>query len=123
MTQETGETRDAILEDVNKHLEKIINANKERKKLYWIVIYAKPLKHLVDGKHALAQHIKAYDTKPSPKVGMITIEINNQTGKMNWDVNMPQNPFDFNSLIVLGGKPCDELVTETTSIPGAYICQ
>ena len=34
---------------------------------------------------------------------------------------MPQRPFDFDALKQFGAEPCNEVVTETTSIPGAYV--
>jgi hypothetical protein len=50
MRQETGETRDAIIEDVNKRLADIVAANKNRKDPYWVVLFAKPFKNNVEGK-------------------------------------------------------------------------
>ena len=48
MTQETGETRDAIIEADNRVLQDIISANKHRTDPYWIVVFAKPAKVCVD---------------------------------------------------------------------------
>jgi hypothetical protein len=121
MTQETGETRDAIIEDDNKLLSDIINANKDKKDPYWVVLFAKPFKQQVDGKPTLIKHIKPYFTKPNPQVGMIVGEIDNSKGTVQWEVNMPQRPFDFDALQGLGAKRCDEVVTETTSIASAYV--
>lgn len=121
MTQTTGETRDAIITDDNKQLEKIIYENRNRKGTYWIVVFAKPSKVAVEGMPTLMKHIKPYDTKPPPQVGQIVGEVNNATGEIKWDVNMPQKPFDFDALQEMGGEHCDEVVVETTSIPGAYV--
>jgi len=121
MVQETGETRDAILEDSNKRIEEIIKANRSRKEPYWIVVFAKPSKDRVNGKPTLVQHFGVYPKKPAPQVGMICGEVDSRKGTINWDVNMPQRPFDFDALNKFGAKPCNEVVTETTSIPGAYI--
>jgi len=118
MKQETGETRDAILEDDEKLIQEILNANANRKEKYWIVIFAKPAKGSVDGKPTLAKHIKPYNVKPTSQVGMIVGEVNNEKGTIEWDVNMPQAPFDFDGL---GAQMDDEVVVETTSIPHAYI--
>ena len=123
MVQETGETRDAIIEDDNRLIEQIINANKDRKEKYWIVIFAKPSKSCVEGKPTLVKHIKPYYVRPPSQVGAILGEINNQTGEVRWEVNMPQKPFDFNALHLVGAKACDEIVVETTSIPNAYVTQ
>lgn len=121
MVQETGETRDAIIEDDNKQLQQIIYANRDKKKPYWIVVYATPSKTRVDGKPTLIKHIKAYSTKPVSQVGMICAEVSNESGLIKWEVNMPQKPFDFNALVMLGAKPCNEVIVETTSIPQAYL--
>jgi len=121
MSQETGETRNAIIEDDNKEIQAIVAANKDEKDLYWIVVFAKPSKVAVDGYPTLIKHIKAYKTKPPPQVGMIVGEVDNTKGTIQWDVNMPQKPFDFDALQLVGAKACDEVVVETTSIPGAYV--
>ena len=121
MVQETGETRDAIIEDDNKRISDIIAANKDLRNLYWIVVFAKPSKTSFKGKATLIKHIKPYKTKPAPQVGMIVGEVDNVKGTINWEVNMPQKPFDFDALQLIGAKSCNEVVVETTTIPGAYI--
>jgi len=121
MKQETGETRDAIVEADEKRIQKILDANNHRKDPYWIVIFAKPAKGCVDGKPTLIKHIKPYAVKPAPQVGMIIGEVNNQKGEILWDVNMPQIPFDFDALRALGAEEANDVVVETTSIPGAYL--
>lgn len=121
MVQETGETRDAIIEDDNRQLQDIIYANRDKKSPYWIVVYATPSKARVDGKPTLIKHIKAYSKKPVSQVGMICAEVSNESGLIKWEVNMPQKPFDFNALVMLGAKPCNEVIVETTSIPQAYL--
>jgi hypothetical protein len=123
MKQETGETRNAIMEDVQKRLEQILAANKNRKEPYWVVLFAKPFKGCVEGKPTLVQHVKAYPNRPASQVGMITGKVDNSTGQIQWEVNMPQRPFDFDALQLFGAKPCNEVVTETTTIPGAYVTQ
>ena len=89
MRQETGETRNAIMDDVNKRITDIIATNKHRKDPYWIVIFAKPSKQNVEGKATLLQHVKAYEAKPTPQVGMITAKVDNSIGTVQWDINMP----------------------------------
>lgn len=119
--QQIGETRDAILEQDEKTFQEILNANKHRDEPYWVVIFAKPSKVLVEGKPALAKHMKAYGKKPISQVGMITAEIHNKTGEIKWEINLPQAPFDYSR--VPGSKACDDVVVETTTIAGAYITQ
>jgi len=123
MKQETGETRDAIIEDDEKVIQQIVDANKDLKDPYWIVLFAKPAKVNVEGKPTLMKHIKPYFKKPAPQVGMIVAEVNNQKGTIQWDVNMPQRPFDFDALKAIGAESANEMVVETTSIPGAYVTQ
>jgi hypothetical protein len=119
--QETGETRDAIIEKDNAQLQAILHANKDRKEPYYIVLFAKPFKQCVEGKPTLIKHLKAYATKPASQVGMVLGTVDNSKGTIEWEVNMPQRPFDFNALLMMGAKPCDELVTETTTIAEAYV--
>ncbi len=121
MAQETGETRNAIIEQDNKLLKEIMHANKDRNDPYWVVLFAKPSKQWVDGKPTLVKHMKAYPCKPASQVGMICGEVDNKKGTIQWEINMPQRPFDFDALKQFGAESCDEVVTETTSIPGAYI--
>lgn len=123
MKQETGETRDAIIEDDQKVIQQIVDANKDRTDPYWIVLFAKPSKVNVEGKPTLMKHIKPYFKKPAPQVGMIVGEVNNQMGIIQWDVNMPQRPFDFDALKAFGAQEANEVVVETTSIPEAYVTQ
>lgn len=121
MYQETGETRDAMIEDDNRQIEAVLAANKHRTNPYWIVVFAKPSKVVVEGRPTLMKHIKPYGTKPPSQVGQIIGKVDNSTGKVDWEVNMPQVPFNFDVLQTIGGKPCNEAVIETTTIPGAYI--
>ena len=120
MTQQAGETRDAIIEDDNKQIEEIVNANKHLKEPYWIVLFAKPAKVNVDGMHTLMKYIKPYKKKPESKVGMVIGEVCNKDGTIKWEVNMPQVPFDF-ELLPSSGRRKEEVIVETTSIPNAYI--
>ena len=123
MSQETGETRDAIIEDDNKRIAEIVDANKGQRDPYWIVVFAKPSKNCVDGMPTLIKHIKAYKAQPTSQVGMIAGKVDNAKGTIDWEVNMPQRPFDFTALPGLGAKACDEVVVETTTIAGAYVTQ
>jgi len=123
MSQQTGETRDAIIEEDNKQIADIVDANKNLREPYWIVVFAKPSKSWVDGMPTLIKHIKAYKAEPSSQVGMIAGKVDNLKGTIDWEVNMPQRPFNFDALPGLGAKACDELVVETTTIPQAYVTQ
>lgn len=117
MKQEVGETSKAIVEDDERQLEKILNANKDRQDPYWIVIFAKPAKVNVDGKPALVKVMKPYNVKPKSQVGMIIGEVSNKTGKIKWEVNMPDRPFGYHLL----GLEQDGIQSYETSIPCAYV--
>tara|TARA_R110002126_G_scaffold77229_6_gene192686 strand:- start:1501 stop:1872 length:372 start_codon:yes stop_codon:yes gene_type:complete len=123
VTQETGETRNAIIEADEKVIQDILDTNKSKRDLYWIVMFSKPSRSSVDGKPTLIKHIKPYSVKPAPQVGMISGEVDNSKGTINWDINMPQRPFDFDALKVIGAEDANEVVVETTSIPNAYVTQ
>lgn len=115
--QQVGETSQAIYEDDQRWVEETVNKHKDCKEPYWLVIFAKPSKASVEGKPTLVKVRKAYFSKPGKQVGMITGEVNNQTGKIKWEVNMPDRPFNFEAL----GLQQDGCVSYETSIPGAYI--
>lgn len=123
MSQQTGETRDAIIEDDNKKIQEIVDANKNLREPYWIVVFAKPSKKCVDGKPTLIKHIKPYRTQPSSQVGMIAGKVDNVKGTIDWEVNMPQRPFNFDALQLVGAEACNEVVVETTTIADAYVTQ
>lgn len=123
MVQQTGETRDAIMESSNKRIQEILDANKERRDPYWLVLFAKPARQSVEGLPTLIQHIKAYPVKPISQIGMVVGEVDPKKGTISWEVNMPQKPFDFNALLGKGAQACDEKVIETSTIPQAYLTQ
>ena len=117
MYQEVGETSKAIVESDEKRVEMILNANKQRKEPYWIVIFSKPFHRRVEGKPTLVQVIKPYYTKPQSQVGMIVGEVNNSTGKIRWEVNLPDKPFGYELL----GLEAEGVKTYETSIPASYV--
>ena len=117
MVQEVGETVQAIVEDDEKHIQKMLDANKNRTDPYWIVIFAKPDKQTFGGKPILRKFIKAVSQKPTMQVGMIVGEVDNKTSNIKWEVSMPDRPFGYE---VLGLQQEDAVVCET-SIPNSYI--
>jgi hypothetical protein len=121
MTQEIGETTDAIMGDVSKKIEKIVNLNKNRTEPYWIVIFAKPARGTVHGKRALVQHVKPYSTKPNSQVGMIIGKVDNKLSNIQWEINMPDAPIAWNKLSIIGAKEGTEIITDTTTIGQSYL--
>lgn len=121
MSDEIGEIRDAMMEKDEKLIQDIINANKNRKEKYWIVVYFKPLKAQLDGKPTLRKHIKPYGQKPRSMVGMNIAEVDNEAGTITWEINMPDIPLDHGGILKIGGKESTEPIIETQSIAGAYL--
>lgn len=119
--QEIGETRDAIIEDDNKQLQDIIHANKHKVDPYWVVLYVKNAKSTLDGRPTLVKCFKPYGIKPQSQVGMIVGEVDNSKGTIEWEVNMPDVPFDYDALGVFGVEPANEGVVETTTIGKSYM--
>lgn len=115
--QELGETVDAILEDDMKMLEELMAENRDRRSPYWVVIAAKPSKVKdKQGRACIMRHFKAHFTKPRPMVGAIIAEINNADGKIKWEINPPDVPFNYEAL----GVEYIGTTTAETSIPQAY---
>ena len=118
MVQQVGETTTAIMMDDEKMIEAILSKNSSRKGLYWIVLFAKPLKDTtVDGKAALIKVLKPYFKKPKSQVGMIIGEVNNHLGSIKWEVNMPDKPFGYELL----GLKKDGVSVYETQIPSSYL--
>ncbi len=118
MTQEVGETSKAIVEDDEKLIDEILCANKDRREPYWICLFVKPMKGVcVEGKPTLIKVIKPYYKKPQNQVGLIVGEVNNVSGKIKWEVNMPDKPFGYH---LLGLEQTGCQVYET-SIPSSYV--
>lgn len=119
MGQQVGETSQAIFDDDERWVGQMVSKHRNRKNHYWLVIFAKPSKSSVEGKPTLLRVRKAYFTKPSKQVGMIVGEVNNTTGVIKWEVNMPDRPFGYEAL----GLQQEGSVSYETSIPGAYLYQ
>lgn len=109
------------MEDNNRIIEGILNANQHLTEKYWIVIFAKDSKCHVDGKLALVQHIKPYKTKPQSMVGQIIAEVDNSKGTISWEINMPDIPFEYEAVPGIKSIAGGERVVETTTLSNAYI--
>ena len=118
--QEIGETREAIIQDDEKQLEDILDANKHKNEPYWVVLFVKPAKGSFDGKPTMVKCFKPYGTKPKSQVGMVIGTVDNKKGTIDWEVNMPDIPFNYEALGVHGVRPTNDVVVETTTIGKAY---
>lgn len=121
MVQEIGETRDAIMADNEKRILSIIDANQARRDKYWIVVFAKGSKFKLKGRPALMQVIKAYAQKPTSQVGLMCCEVDNIKGSLEWEINMPQAPIDYDAIMQHGAGAQTRTIIETSTIPEAYI--
>lgn len=118
MTQEIGETRDAIIEDDERIIQRILDANKNRKEKYWIVIFAKKAPVSIDGKPTLSKYIKpVFKMRPRSLVGLIIGEVDNQKGTLDWEVNHHDIPIDFGQI----GLTDAELIAAPTCIGSSYV--
>lgn len=74
MSQELGETKQAIMQSDEKEVESILNRRPHGQ--YWIVIHHKVTKMKLDtGEQVLIRVVKDYDKKPLPLVGTIIMEV------------------------------------------------
>jgi hypothetical protein len=74
MSQELGETKQAMMQADEKEVEAILNRRPHGH--YWIVIHHKPTKARLDtGELVIIRVVKDYDTKPKPLVGTIILEV------------------------------------------------
>ena len=97
--QTLGETTKAIMEDDTRLLNELVYENRDKRDPYWIVIAAKPstVKDKL-GRFCIMRHFKAHYKKPRPMVGAIIAEVNNVEGKIKWEVNPHDHPFDYERL-------------------------
>ena len=115
--QEIGETVDEILKDDEREVSRIINENKNRREPYWILIFAKPAKVFIDNCPAMMRYRKAVFQRPQSQVGLIICEVNNATGVLRWEVNMPDRPINFEAM----GLEADGSFEAKSNIAGAYV--
>ena len=118
MTQQIGETRDAIIEDDERIIQKILDANKHLTGKYWIVIFAKQSSTSIDGKPTLTKYIKPhFKFRPRSLVGLIIGEVDNSKGSLDWEVNHHDVPLDFGQLGLFDAEP----IAMKTKIGASYI--
>lgn len=118
MTQQIGETRNAIIEDDERIIQKILDANQRRKDKYWIVLFAKKAPVSIDGKPTITKFIKPYFKKrPRSMVGLIIGEVDNSKGSLEWEVNPHDIPFDFGQIGLTDAEP----VAMKTNIGAQYV--
>lgn len=118
MTQQIGETRDAIIEDDERIIQKILDANKHLTDKYWIVIFAKQSSVSVDGKPTLTKYIKpTFKQRPRSLVGLIIGEVDNSKGAIDWEVNHHDVPLDFGQIGLIDAEP----IAMKTKIGASYL--
>jgi hypothetical protein len=118
MSQQIGETRDAIIEDDERLIQQILDANKHLTDKYWIVIFAKQSSVSVDGKPTLTKYIKPhFKNRPRSLVGLIIGEVDNSKGSIDWEVNHHDVPLDFGQLGLTDAEP----IAMKTNIGASYV--
>lgn len=74
MSQELGETTSEMMKVDDQAVQDILNERPSGH--YWIIIHHKKTNHRLDtGEMVIMRHVKAYDQKPSPQVGMVILEV------------------------------------------------
>lgn len=119
--QELGETSLAIMENDNRIIQQILDANTNRPGKYWIMLVAKRMKNHINGRPAVRKMIKAYAERPPSFVGAILGEVDNDNGTIRWEVNMPDVPIDYAGVRALGAKDGAETIIETATLGDAYM--
>jgi len=118
MQQQLDETVDAYLEDLQRLVDKTIQLNRDRREPYYIWIAQKPSKLLdVKGRYTIKQHYKVYKTRPPSMVGTIIVMVDNANSILDWEVNPPDVPINFEAL----GVEVTKTAPLDTSIANSYI--
>lgn len=96
MSQNLGETTDALMKNDDQMVQDILNRRPNGH--YWIVIHHKKInKKMKTGEHVVMRHIKDYDKKPKPLVGMIILEV--KDGEIIDHVISPHDaPIDYEAI-------------------------
>lgn len=118
MYAEAGEIADHWIEDDNKEIQKIIEANQKLDK-YWILVFQQVTPHkklYFCGARPISRAIKLFATKPPPLVGCLIGEVNNRHGEITWEVYPKDIPYKW-SLLKDAAKP--EIYK--CKIPSSYI--
>lgn len=119
MRQELGETTDEMMRADDQAVQDILNDRPTGH--YWIVIHHKKTKsHLDTGELILMRHVKAYDQKPKPLVGMVILEV--RDGEIVDHVISPHDaPIDWESIEKQTNGITNPTVFENHPISGSYI--
>lgn len=119
MAQELGETTDEMMRTDDQEVQNILNDRPRGH--YYIVIHHKQTKNYLDtGERIFMRHIKAYDTKPKPQVGMVILEV--KDGDIIDHVISPHDaPVDWGSIENKAGLTTNPTVFEKHPISKSYI--
>ena len=95
MTQEIGETRNAMAEGFMKLFEEQLDKNKNEKD-YYLLVHAKPLRGqtVVGAKTTFKQVFAKLDVCPPAMLGTIRIYVNNEKGSYKMEVFPHDTPID-----------------------------
>lgn len=118
MYAQAGEIVDGWIDEDNKEIERILNANQKLDK-YWILLFEQVTPHKkihLMGARPISRVIKTYATKPPPLVGCLIGEVNNRTGELTWEIYPKDIPYKWDLL-----KKSAQPEIYKCKIPNAYI--
>ncbi len=118
MVQELGETTEEMMKADDQAVQDILN--RRPKGHYWVVIHHRRTKQVLDsGEQVIIRLVKDYDTKPSPQVGMVILEV--KDARIIDHVISPHDaPIDWNAIERHAGLEANPTVLESP-IAGSYL--
>lgn len=84
--QELGETRTAMAKGLMKHLEKLIDGQKNRKEKYYVLVHAKPFPKQ---KNIINQKLIIMEKKPPMMLSCMLFGVDNREGKLTLEWALP----------------------------------
>jgi len=118
MYAQAGEIVDSWIEEDNKEIAKILDAN-SKKDRYWILLFQQVTPHKklhFCGARPMVRTIRVFAFKPPRLVGCVIGEVDNKAGEIKWEVFPKDIPYKDRKLLD-AAKP--EIYT--SKIPNAYI--
>ena len=119
MAQELGETTNEMMKSDDQAVQDILNQRPTGH--YWIVIHHKKTnRKMTTGEMVLMRHIKAYDVKPKPQVGMVILEVKDGD-IVNHLISPHDAPIDWGAIEKHAGLVTTPTVFERHPISGSYV--
>lgn len=119
MVQELGETTQEMMKTDDQAVQDILNERPTGH--YWIVIHHKNSKMRMEtGEQVLMRLVKAYDTKPTPLLGTIILEVKDGD-VISHDINLHDAPIDWEAIEPHAGLTENPYVQQRPELNGSYV--